>query len=163
MFTDLKLLKYPQAWIALGFGTGLSPKAPGTVASLAAVALWWLVFADLALPVQIGIVSAGFVLGVLSSQWMIAKTGVKDPGYIVCDEFIGMWIALLLLPKTLLAYALAFALFRLFDIVKKGPVGWADKRFSDGFGVMFDDVIAGLLALGVLQLVTVLITDHRPF
>jgi phosphatidylglycerophosphatase A len=74
-----------------------------------------------------------------------------------------MWIALLLLPKTLLAYALAFALFRLFDIVKKGPVGWADKRFSDGFGVMFDDVIAGLLALGVLQLVTLLITDHRPF
>jgi phosphatidylglycerophosphatase A len=149
MFTDLKLLKYPQAWIALGFGSGLSPKAPGTVASLAAAGLWWLVFADLALPVQIGIVSAGFVLGVLSSQWMIARTGVKDPGYIVCDEFIGMWIALLLLPKTLLAYALAFALFRLFDIVKKGPVGWADKRFSDGFGVMFDDVIAGLLALGV--------------
>ena len=149
MFIDMKLLKYPQAWIALGFGTGLSPKAPGTVASLAAAALWWLVFADLALPVQIGIVIAGFVLGVLSSQWMIARTGVKDPGYIVCDEFIGMWIALLLLPKTLLAYALAFALFRLFDIVKKGPVGWADKRFSGGFGVMFDDVIAGLLALGV--------------
>jgi phosphatidylglycerophosphatase A len=147
MFTDLKLLKYPQAWVALGFGTGLSPKAPGTVASLAAAGLWWLLFADLALPVQMGIVIAGFVLGVLSSQWMIARTGVKDPCYIVCDEFIGMWIALLLLPKTLLAYALAFALFRLFDIVKKGPVGWADKRFSDGFGVMFDDVIAGLMAL----------------
>jgi phosphatidylglycerophosphatase A len=85
---------------------------------------------------------------VVASNWMIANTGVKDPGYIVWDEFIGMWIALLLLPKSLLAYALAFALFRLFDIVKKGPVGWADKRFSGGFGVMFDDVLAGLLALG---------------
>lgn len=151
MFTDMKLLKYPQAWIALGFGTGLSPAAPGTVASLAAAALWWLLFSELALPMQLGVVIAGFALGVLCSNWMIARTAVKDPGYIVCDEFIGMWIALLLLPKTLMAYALAFALFRLFDIVKKGPVGWADKRFSGGFGVMFDDVIAGLLALAIGQ------------
>ena len=147
MFTELKLLKYPQAWIALGFGSGLSPKAPGTAASLAAAALWWLLFADLALPAQIGIIASGFVLGVWASAWMIARTGVKDPGYIVCDEFIGQWIALLLLPKTLLWYATGFALFRLFDIIKRGPVGWADKRFSGGFGVMIDDVIAGLLAM----------------
>lgn len=153
MFTELKLLKYPQAWIALGFGTGLSPKAPGTVGSLAAAALWWLLFADLALPVQAGIIALGFVLGVWVSDWMIAKTHIADPGFIVWDEFIGMWLALLLLPKTLLWYAAAFALFRLFDVVKRGPVGWADRRFKGGIGVMVDDVIAGLLALALVQIV----------
>ena len=152
MFTELKLLKYPQAWIALGFGTGLAPKAPGTIGSLAAAALWWLLFADLTLPAQVAIVALGFVLGVRVSAWMIAKTGIDDPGFIVWDEFIGMWIALLLLPKTLLWYAIAFALFRLFDAVKRGPVGWADRRFKGGFGVMIDDVFAGVLALAFVQL-----------
>jgi phosphatidylglycerophosphatase A len=151
MFTNRALLRHPFAWIALGFGSGLSPKAPGTVGSLLAAALWWFFLADLPIWAQLVVIVVGFELGVYASNWMIAKTGVKDPGYIVWDEFIGMWIALLLLPKMLVAYALAFALFRLFDIVKKGPVGWADRRFSGGFGVMFDDVIAGLLALGVLQ------------
>ena len=153
MFTEPKLLKYPQAWIALGFGTGLSPKAPGSIASLAAAALWWLLFADLALPIQAAIIAGGFVLGVWVSHWMIAKTGIADPGFIVWDEFIGQWLALLFLPKTLIWYAIGFALFRLFDIVKKGPVGWADKRFKGGFGVMFDDVIAGFLAMTVTAII----------
>jgi phosphatidylglycerophosphatase A len=151
MFTERALLRHPFAWIALGFGSGLAPKAPGTVGSLVAAALWWFFLGDVPVWAQLVVIVVGFALGVVASNWMIANTGVKDPGYIVWDEFIGMWIALLLLPKTLLAYALAFALFRLFDIVKKGPVGWADRRFSGGFGVMFDDVLAGLMALGALQ------------
>ena len=102
---------------------------------------------------QLLVIAVGFELGVRAGNWMIAKTGVKDPGYIVWDEFIGQWIALLLLPKTLMAYVLAFVLFRLFDIVKRGPVGWADKRFSGGFGVMVDDAIAGLMALALVQAV----------
>lgn len=159
MFTEPKLLKYPQAWIALGFGTGLSPKAPGTLGSLAAAAIWWLLFADLALPAQAAVIAGGFLLGVWVSNWMIARTGITDPGFIVWDEFIGQWLALLLLPKTLLWYAIGFALFRLFDIVKKGPVGWADKRFKGGFGVMFDDVIAGLLALVSIQLLITSLAD----
>jgi phosphatidylglycerophosphatase A len=149
MFKQRTLLRHPFAWLALGFGSGLAPKAPGTVGSLVAAALWWFFLADLPTWAQLLVIFVGFELGVYASNWMIANTGVKDPGYIVWDEFIGMWIALLLLPKTLVAYALAFTLFRLFDIVKKGPVGWADKRFSGGFGVMFDDVLAGLMALGV--------------
>lgn len=149
MFTDTRLLKHPLAWIALGFGSGLSKWAPGTVGSLLAAVLWWFLLADLPIWAQLLVIVIGFELGVYASNWMIANTGVKDPGYIVWDEFIGMWIALLLLPKTLMAFAIAFALFRLFDIVKRGPVGWADKRFTGGFGVMFDDVIAGLLAMAV--------------
>ena len=152
MCIEPKLLKYPQAWLALGFGTGLSPKAPGTAGSLAAAALWWLLFADLSLPIQVGVIASGFLLGVWVSDWMIARTHITDPGFIVWDECIGQWIALLMLPKTLLWYAVAFALFRLFDIVKRGPVGWADRRFKGGFGVMIDDVFAGLLALALVQI-----------
>jgi phosphatidylglycerophosphatase A len=151
MFTDYRLLKHPYAWIALGFGSGLSKKAPGTMGSLLALLLWWWLMAEQPVWLQLVVISVGFELGVRASNWMIAKTGVKDPGYIVWDEFIGQWIALLLLPKTLVACALAFALFRLFDIVKRGPVGWADKHFSGGFGVMIDDVFAGLLALAAAQ------------
>lgn len=153
MFTDRHLLKHPYAWIALGFGSGLLPKAPGTMGSLLAAGLWWGLMAAQPLWLQLLVIAIGFELGVRASNWMIAKTGVKDPGYIVWDEFIGQWIALLLLPKTAAAYVLAFVLFRLFDIVKRGPVGWADKRFSGGFGVMIDDVLAGLLALAAAQII----------
>lgn len=152
MSIDRKILKHPYAWIALGFGSGLSPKAPGTVGSLAAVALWWLLMADAPLWAQGALIIGGFGLGLAASAWMIRQTGIKDPGFIVWDEFIGQWLALLLLPKTLLWYAVAFGLFRLFDIVKRGPVGWADRKFSGGFGVMFDDALAGLMALVVAQL-----------
>ena len=149
MFINAKLLKHPYAWIALGFGAGLSPKAPGTVGSLAAAILWWFIMSNQPMWLQLLVIVVGFELGVRASNWMIARTGVQDPGFIVWDEFIGQWLALLLLPKTLLWYAIGFALFRLFDIVKRGPVGWADKRFKGGFGVMFDDVLAGLMAMGV--------------
>lgn len=152
MFTEYRLLKHPYAWFALGFGSGLSPVAPGTAGSLLAAVLWWFFMAGQPLWLQILVLVAGFELGVRASNWMIARTGIKDPGFIVWDECIGMGIALLFVPKTLLGYATAFALFRLFDIVKRGPVGWADKHFSGGFGVMFDDVLAGLLALASVQL-----------
>ena len=153
MFTDRHLLKHPYAWIALGFGSGLSKIAPGTVGSLLAALLWWLIMANQALWLQLVVIVLGFELGVRASNWMIARTGIQDPGFIVWDEFIGQWIALLLLPKTLLWYAIGFALFRVFDIVKRGPVGWADKRFKGGFGVMFDDVLAGLLAVACVQII----------
>ena len=153
MFTDYRLLKHPYAWIALGFGSGLLKKAPGTAGSLVAALLWWWLMAEQSLWIQLLVIAVGFELGVRASNWMIAKTGVKDPGYIVWDEFIGQWIALLLLPKTWVAYVMAFALFRVFDIVKRGPVGWADQRFTGGFGVMIDDVLAGLLALAAAQVI----------
>lgn len=158
MFTDRRLLRHPYAWIALGFGTGLSKKAPGTVGSLLALLLWWWGVAGLPLWGQLLLILLAFALGVRASNWMIAKTGIQDPGYIVWDEFVGQWIAVLLLPKTVMAYALAFALFRWFDIVKPGPVGWADRRFGGGLGVMLDDVLAGALALLLGHLAIALFT-----
>lgn len=153
MFTDFRLLKHPYAWLALGFGSGLSPNAPGTVGSLAAVLVWWLLLVDLSLPLQLAVIVAGFGLGVLASEWLIARTGVKDPGYIVWDEFIGQWLALLLLPKSLAAAALAFAAFRLFDIVKPWPIRWLDRHVHGGFGVMLDDAVAALFATLLLRLI----------
>ena len=158
MFTNYRLLRHPYAWIALGFGSGLLPKAPGTLGSLVAVVLWWFLYSHLPLSFQLATIVAGFFVGVIVSNWMIEKTGIQDPGFIVWDEFIGQWIALILLPKTLLWYSLGFVLFRLFDIVKRGPVGWADKRFKGGFGVMFDDVIAGVMAMALLLILSQIVS-----
>ena len=92
------------------------------------------------------------LVGIWASNWTIARTRIADPGFVVWDEFIGLWIALFLLPTGLPWIAAGFALFRLFDIWKPWPVRWADRSVHGGFGVMLDDVLAGLLALAVLQL-----------
>jgi phosphatidylglycerophosphatase A len=150
------VLRHPLGWIASGFGVGLSPKAAGTMGSLAALVPWWLWLRHLP-PAQYAIVLvAAFALGVWASAWVIGRTGIEDPGVVVWDEFVGQWIALL--PVTLLEIdpdgievAIAFALFRLFDIWKPWPVRWADRQVHGGLGAMLDDVLAGLLAWVVLQ------------
>ncbi len=146
------LLAHPAGWIATGFGSGLSPRAPGTIGSLAALLPWWFLLRELpALPYG-AVLVAGSVLGVWASNWVIAKTRISDPGFVVWDEFIGLWIALFLLPAGWIWIAAGFALFRLFDIWKPWPVGWADRKIHGGLGVMLDDILAGLLAFAVLQL-----------
>jgi phosphatidylglycerophosphatase A len=147
------LLAHPAGWIATGFGSGLSPRAPGTVGSLAALIPWWLWLRELP-PVQYAaVLVAGVVVGVWASNWVIARTRIADPGFVVWDEFIGLWTALFLLPAGWPWISAGFALFRLFDIWKPWPVGWADRKVHGGLGVMLDDVLAGLLALAVLQIV----------
>ena len=78
---------------------------------------------------------------------------IKDPGCIVWDEFVGLWITLLFLPEGLYWLLVGFVLFRLFDIVKPWPVSWLDRNLSGGLGIMADDVAAGLMALASLQLI----------
>jgi phosphatidylglycerophosphatase A len=138
--------------IASGFGAGLFPVAPGTAGSLAAllvgVLLVWL--SPLALPVAI-------LLACVVGVWAIGGVpGQEDPGWIVIDEFAGQWIAMLPLivwPGAMIPGLMAaFALFRLFDITKPGPVGWADRR-HDAIGVMADDVIAGVMAAAILSVI----------
>jgi len=82
---------------------------------------------------------------------VIAKTRIADPSVVVWDEFIGQWLALFLVPSGWLWIVGGFALFRLFDIWKPWPVGWADRQLHGGFGVMFDDALAGMYAFLVLQ------------
>jgi phosphatidylglycerophosphatase A len=145
-------LKSPYVLLATGLGSGLAPVAPGTVGSLLALPIWWWCFADLPPLQQV------LVVGVIAlvSIWVVDRAcraaGVGDAQAFVLDEFAGQWVALIAAPKSFVAVALGFALFRLFDIAKPWPVSWADRRLRGGLGVMADDLIAGLLAAVVLQL-----------
>ncbi len=132
--------------LATWFGIGRISVAPGTCGSLVAVVLavpiaasgGWVALALAALTVSaLGIPIAG-----------AAETAMKrkDPGCIVIDEVAGQWIALVPATINLWSYALAFVLFRIFDIWKPGPIGWADRRLSGGGGIIADDILAGLLA-----------------
>jgi len=153
------MLRHPAHWIALGFGSGLAPKAPGTVGTL------WAWAAFLVLDRWIG----GFQWGLLLlSSWLIgiwvcARTardlGIADPGAIVWDEVVAFWLVLwLVMPAGLVGQAVAFALFRFFDAVKPGPVRWADRLFKNargwrqGWGILFDDVVAAMCTLLVIAM-----------
>ena len=132
--------------IASGFGSGFAPVAPGTAGS--AVAL--LIGAGLMQGSPYALPLAA-LLACLVGIWAIGAVGGNDdPDWIVIDEFAGQWIAMLTLPRaSAIGLAAAFALFRLLDILKPGPIGWADRR-KDAVGVMADDVIAGMLAAIIL-------------
>ena len=151
------VLTHPSGWIASGLGTGFSPWAPGTVGSLAALLPWWLWLRHLETPLYLAVVAAAFVVGAWAAQRVIARTGVQDPSLVVCDEFVGQWLALLWVPAGWPWLLAGFALFRLFDIWKPWPVGWADRRLHGGFGTMLDDVFAGLYACLLLQLAALLL------
>ena len=144
-------LTHPFHWLAFGLGSGLAPKAPGTFGTIAALPVWWLLLDGVPLLPYLGILIAGFAFGVLICERTSDHLGVHDHGGIVWDEWIGMWIALLLVPTGWLWVLYAFVLFRVFDILKPWPIGWLDRRVKGGFGIMIDDVLAGIMALVVLQ------------
>ncbi len=132
--------------LATGFGAGLLPGAPGTWGSLAALPFAWAIRAHCGIPglaVAAGLV---FVAGWWAAAAVIKAGTAKDPAWVVIDEVAGQWLALLPAPLDPLAYALAFLLFRLFDIWKPWPVRWADRRVGGGLGVMLDDTLAAAYA-----------------
>ncbi|MFA7666712.1 MAG: phosphatidylglycerophosphatase A [Burkholderiaceae bacterium] len=139
--------------IALGFGSGLSPVAPGTVGTLWA----WLVFVvvdPLLAPAHwAAILVAGFVIGIWACERTARDLGVADPGAIVWDEIVAFWLVLLFVPASGFAQFGAFVLFRFFDIVKPPPIRYYDARFRNGFGTMFDDLLAALFTLLVFALI----------
>lgn len=152
------LLSHPAHFIALGFGSGLSPVAPGTAGTLWA----WLAF--LALQPWLSSLQMGLLLLATLGLgwWACAVTArhmqVADPGTIVWDEIVAFWLVLwLVLPAGFWGQLAAFALFRFFDAVKPGPVAWADRRFKGfgakgGFGILFDDLVAAFCTLLVIAL-----------
>ncbi len=147
--TFAQLLRSPTLLLAFGFGSGLSPKAPGTMGTLAAIPLWWLL-AQLPLTSYLVVVLIAAVVGITICGRAADQMGVHDHGGIVWDEFVGFWIAMAALPITWQSVILGFVLFRLFDILKPWPISWLDKKVSGGFGIMIDDVIAGLAAAAVI-------------
>lgn len=149
----LRHLRDPLALVATGGGTGLAALAPGTAGTAAGVALWWFLLADLSVGVQVGIAGAAFGVGVLVVDGVAQRYGLGDDPAIVIDEIVGCWIALLAAPKSLPWVLAAFVLFRLADIAKPWPIGWADRNVKGGFGIMLDDLLAGLLVAAVLAAV----------
>ena len=110
-------LTHPFHWLAFGLGSGLAPKAPGTFGTLAALPVWWLLLDGMPLLPYLGVLIAGLAFGVVICDRTSEHLGVHDHGGIVWDEWIGMWITLLLVPEGWLWVLYAFALFRLFDIL----------------------------------------------
>ncbi len=149
------LLASPANFLALGAGSGLAPVAPGTVGTVAAMPLVLIMPRNIA--VYCAVVFVLFVLGVWLCNTCSESLGVHDHSGIVFDEWVGFLIAMIAVPRTLLMFLLGFAFFRLFDVLKPWPVGWADKRLNGGMGIMVDDVFAGLYALACVHLVLFLI------
>ena len=146
------LFAHPAHLIACGFGSGLSPFAPGTVGTVFA----WLTFplfrpwmTDLELFVFLAFC---FIGGVLAVHKAGADLGVVDHGSIVWDEIVPFWLVLAFCPATLVWQAIAFVLFRTFDIVKPQPARYFDEKVKNGFGVMTDDLVAAVYSLLVLAL-----------
>jgi phosphatidylglycerophosphatase A len=147
------MLGHPARWLALGFGSGLSPVAPGTVGTL-----WgWLSFVVLSRWLDAAAWGLLIAVSLGVGAWACTRTAqhlqVADPGAIVWDEIVAFWIVLwLLTPAHWSAQLAAFALFRYFDAAKPGPVGWADRLYKlrpgqaigwrQGWGILFDDLVA---------------------
>ena len=155
------MLEHPAHVLALGFGSGLSPVAPGTAGTLWA----WFVFDALQPAMGDPVRAVVLLVATLVGWWACTVTarhlGQADPSSVVWDEVVAFWLILwLVMPTGFWGQAIAFALFRFFDAVKPGPVGWADRRFklkpgqaigwAQGFGIMVDDVVAALCALLVI-------------
>tara|TARA_B100000427_G_scaffold305732_1_gene291938 strand:+ start:237 stop:722 length:486 start_codon:yes stop_codon:yes gene_type:complete len=125
---------------------GLSPKAPGTVGSLGALAFAWAILHFGGWPWLAAVAVAVTIIGTWATAVVLRRTEVKDPGFIVIDEVAGQWIALLPAGLDPVLFACGFVAFRLFDILKPWPVSWADRRVAGAWGVMLDDLLAGAYA-----------------
>ena len=145
----LRALVDPRVWFVTGGGVGCIPYAPGSLGSIAAAAVWWFGLARLDLVIG-GLVIAGVLLiGTWAVHSVQKKHALGDAGAIVIDEFVGCWLALCLVATWPGAIA-AVVLFRVFDIAKPGPIGWADRELKGAWGVMVDDIIAGGIAGGLV-------------
>lgn len=145
-----RLLRDPGHLLSFGFGSGLSPYAPGTFGTLAAIP-FYLLMSRLPLTAYVGLTVACLLLGIYVCGRTGKVLGVHDHGAIVWDEFVGLFITMMFAPVSILTLVIGFVLFRLFDILKPWPVCVIDTRIKGGLGVMLDDVIAGIYAMLVLQ------------
>ncbi|CAA2929699.1 phosphatidylglycerophosphatase A [Arsenophonus endosymbiont of Bemisia tabaci] len=146
-------LKLSNPWhlLATGFGSGLSPIIPGTMGSLAAIPFWLLMYWLLTVWLCWFIILFGFFVGIVICQRTSDDMQVHDHGSIVWDEFIGMWMTLMVIPLVSWEWVLiAFLLFRFFDMLKPWPIGWFDRQVGGGLGIMLDDIIAAIFAMVIV-------------
>lgn len=153
---------HPLSLLATWFGCGLAPKAPGTVGTLGALPVAWVLLhlgGHMTLLIALGLV-LGF--GTWAAHRYGQHSGTADDKRIVVDEVAGMWLVLLVAPATPLAWVFAFALFRLFDIVKPWPISWCDRTFKNGFGVMLDDMMAAIWAAAIIWVINRYLAGQIP-
>ncbi len=149
-------LSSPVHLLSLGFGSGLAPVAPGTAGSLFGWASYGLLAPWLPNTAWAVLLLGGFALGVWACGRTAQALQTDDPSPVVWDEIVAIWLVLWLLqpaaqtPAVWWLQVTGFALFRVFDAVKRGPVGWADRHVKGGLGIMLDDLVAALLTLAVV-------------
>lgn len=145
-------LRDPIVVVATGFGIGWFPFAPGTLASLAIAVIFWFL-----IPVstfeQYLAIFALFIGTRVTLGFLVRKYGSYDAPCVVLDEFLGMAIAIFLVPKVWWLYLIAFVIFRIFDIVKPWPISWIDSKIKGAYGMILDDVVAGIGALVITHLI----------
>ena len=145
-------LSHPIHFLALGFGSGLAAKAPGTFGTLAAVPLY-LLMCQLSLPVYLALTVFSVIIGVYICDKAAKDMQVHDHGAIVWDEIVGFLITMFMVPVSWQSILIGFILFRVFDIFKPWPISFIDKNVHGGLGIMLDDVIAGFAALAIMHLI----------
>jgi len=158
--TTAFLLAHPAHFIALGFGAGLSPWAPGTVGSLLAWALYPLLRTPVSEGLFLLLLASFFLAGVIACDRTAKALASGDPGAVVWDEMIAVWLVLFFCPPGLAWQAAGVALFRLFDIAKPEPIATLERRFRGGFGIMIDDLAAAGYVLLVLAVAVHFLGAH---
>ena len=150
---DIKfLLAHPAHFFALGFGSGFAPKASGTFGTLIGFPLFWLIF-NYSFSSQLMMIAVLFMFGIYVCDKTGNDLGVSDHGAMVWDEIVAMMLVLAFAPYNWLGWLVAFLLFRLFDIWKPYPICYFDAKLKNGFGVMFDDLLAAIYAILVLKFI----------
>ena len=149
-------LRDPFLLLALGFGSGLARRGPGTAGTVVGVGLYLLV-ASLPAAAVVAVTAVVVAAGIPRCGYAARRLGVHDDPGIVWDEIAGYLVTMLLLPFGLLWIVAGFVVFRILDIAKPWPIGWLDRRVGGGTGIMVDDILAGAVACLVLHLVRVAI------
>ena len=144
---------HPAVLLSTWFGVGLLRPAPGTLGSLAALPVGWALLNFGGRPVLLGMTLAIVLLGLWASHVYAQAEQSSDPASVVIDEVAGQWIALIAAPLTPLGFALAFLIFRFYDILKPWPVDLAERRLPGAWGIMGDDIVAGIYAMVVMFLI----------
>ena len=152
------LLRHPLDFMALGFGSGLVPIGPGTAGTVVAIPVYLLLL-PLSVTVYLALVAALFIVGIPICAHAARRMGVHDHPGIVWDEIVGYLVTMTFAPQGWTWIVAGFVLFRLFDIAKPWPIRLLDRKVGGGFGIMVDDLLAGIFAAAVLQLMVV----YLPF
>lgn len=146
-----QIVKDPVLLLAFGFGSGLSKKMPGTMGTLAAIPIYLLLIQS-PVWVYLAVTVTSILAGIAICDRAAQKLQVHDYGGIVWDEIAGFLITMCWLPFSWQSLLAGFALFRFFDIVKPWPIKWLDRHVEGGFGIMLDDVAAGLFAAALMRI-----------